>query len=164
MAFDSHANFASSNIIGWSGGSTTTATQIVITSGTQSQFPATPFNCAVYGVNQFPTVSNAEIVRVTGIISNTFTVIRQAEGSVARSLMAGDIMALVLTTKTMQDVEGTVTAQNWGGVTPTTANYKGPGSNSLTGGNTYPWPSSSCAITVDTSNGMTWWYYLGQWH
>lgn len=52
-----------------------------------------------------PTTSNAEIVRVTNISTDTFTITRTQEGTSARAIAIGDQFAATITVKTITDVE-----------------------------------------------------------
>lgn len=73
-------------------------------------FPAVPFNAVVWPTTSQPTASNAEVVRVTNISTNTLTITRGQEGSGARTIIAGDQICAAITAKTLTDVEGTADA------------------------------------------------------
>ena len=101
---DAHKNFAVSTVAtapspATSGGS------LVVASGNGALFPAAPFNCTVWPAGQKATAANAEIVRVTGKTSDTFTIVRVQESSTARSIVVGDQIVATITAKTLTDVE-----------------------------------------------------------
>jgi len=58
----------------------TSGTSITVTSGTGTLFPSAPFSATVWPAGQAPTASNAEIVRVTVVSTDTFTITRNYEG------------------------------------------------------------------------------------
>jgi hypothetical protein len=77
---------------------------LVVQSGQGTRFPTTPFNATIWPVNTLPTPANAEIVRVTGVASDTFTIVREQESTSARTILAGDIIAASITKKTFDDL------------------------------------------------------------
>ncbi len=85
--------------------SSTDGVTLTVATGTGSRFPTVPFNATLWPASVQPTVSNAEIVRVTGIASDTFTVVRAQEGSSARTHSANDQIAATITARTLTDVE-----------------------------------------------------------
>jgi hypothetical protein len=52
-----------------------------------------------------PDASNAEIVRVTAIAGDHLTIVRQQEGTAARAILVGDVIAAAITAKTLTDIE-----------------------------------------------------------
>ncbi len=52
-----------------------------------------------------PTTANSEIVRVTAISTDTFTITRAQESTSARTIVVGDQIADTITVKTLTDVE-----------------------------------------------------------
>ena len=68
-------------------------------------FPLPPFNAIVCPVNTAPLVGNAEVVRVTAVAGDTFTIVRTQEGSNARAIQAGDQIYAAITAKTLTDAE-----------------------------------------------------------
>lgn len=75
----------------------TSGTSLVVAGGEGSRFPPVPFNATIWPVGQAPIATNSEIVRVTAISTDTFTIVRQAEGSASRSVGNGDQIAATLT-------------------------------------------------------------------
>ena len=72
-------------------------TSLVLSAGHGARLPTPPFNMVVAPVNTLPLASNAEIVRVTNIATDTLTVERQQESSAARTIQAGDAMFAAVT-------------------------------------------------------------------
>ena len=105
MAFDSHKNFAYSTVL-TAPAPAASGTSVIVQSGDGAKFPATPFNVTVWPAGQQPSTTNAEILRVTVIGVDTFTVTRAQESSTARAIVAGDQIAATITVKTITDVEG----------------------------------------------------------
>src|SRR5262249_38750448 len=71
-----------------------------------STFTGTPpFNCTVWPAGTFALASNAEIVRVTAIVGNVFTIVRAQESSSARAIIAGDEIGNTITAKLLTDIE-----------------------------------------------------------
>lgn len=100
---DSHKNFSYSTILTAPSPSPTTDTSLVVQSGDGAKFPSVPFNATVWPANQQPISTNAEIVRVTAISTDTFTITRAQESSTARAIQVGDQIAATITAKTLTD-------------------------------------------------------------
>jgi hypothetical protein len=81
----------------------TTGTTIIVDSGEGFNFPGGRFRAIVWPIGEVPTVSNAEIVYVTSRSTDTFTVVRQYEGSISRSIQVGDQIAATITAETVRD-------------------------------------------------------------
>ena len=75
----------------------TTGTSLVVAAGEGARFPAVPFNATIWPTGVAPLATNAEVVRVTAIATDTLTIVRGAEGSTARSVIVGDQIAATLT-------------------------------------------------------------------
>lgn len=101
---DAHANFAYSTI-GSAPSPGTAGTVMVVGGGDGALFPTPPFNATVWPANTRPLAANAEIVRVTAISTDTFTVSRTQESTSARSIIVGDQIAATVTKKTLTDIE-----------------------------------------------------------
>jgi prepilin-type N-terminal cleavage/methylation domain-containing protein len=65
-------------------------TSLTVASGQGSRFPTPPFDVTVWPAGAQPTASNAEIVLVTAVSTDTFTITRAQQGSTARSILVGD--------------------------------------------------------------------------
>lgn len=75
----------------------TTGTSLVVTAGEGARFPAVPFNATVWATGTAPLPTNAEVVRVTAISTDTLTITRNVEGTSARSVIVGDQIAATIT-------------------------------------------------------------------
>ena len=104
MAVDAHKNFAYSTIA-TAPSPADTGTSLVVAAGDGTKFPTVPFNVTIWPTGVQPLTSNAEIVRVTAIATDTFTITRAQEGSTARSIIVGDQIAATITAKTLTDAE-----------------------------------------------------------
>lgn len=104
MAFDKHNNFAYS-VIATAPSPATSGLSLVVSAGDGTKFPTTPFNATIWPVNTQPTKANAEIVRVTAISTDTFTIVRTQESTTARTVIVGDQIAAGITVKTITDIE-----------------------------------------------------------
>lgn len=83
-------------------------TTLDVTAGTATRFPAVPFNATVWPALAVPHAGNAEIVRVTNITGDTFTITRAQEGTSARTILVGDQIANTVTKLTFDDIESAV--------------------------------------------------------
>ena len=109
---DAHANFAYSTIRGTDEGDTSnpgTGLLLTVAKGDGTKFPPPPFNATVWPTASQPTSTNAEIIRVTDVQDDTFTILRQQEGSGSRSIVVGNQIAASITAKTLTDAEAPIT-------------------------------------------------------
>jgi len=104
MAYDNHVNFGVS-IIATAPSPATSGTSLVVTAGQGTRFPTPPFNATIWPAGQNPDPANAEIVRVTGVSTDTLTITRAQESSSARTVVVGDYIAATVTKKTITDLE-----------------------------------------------------------
>jgi len=102
---DAHKNFAYS-LIAAAPDPATTGVSLVVTAGQGALFPAVPFNVTIWQAGVQPISTNAEIVRVTAIATDTLTIVRQQEGTSARTIVVGDQIAATITAKSLNDMEG----------------------------------------------------------
>ena len=65
-------------------------TSLTVASGQGSRFPTPPFVATIWPTASQPASSNAEIVLVTAVSGDTFTITRAQQGSTARSILVGD--------------------------------------------------------------------------
>lgn len=107
MSYDGHKNFSYSTVA-TAPSPATSGTSLVVQSGDGALFPAVPFNATIWPTGASSTAANAEIVRVTGISTDTLTIVRAQEGSSARSVVVGDQIAASITSKVVTDIENTV--------------------------------------------------------
>jgi hypothetical protein len=105
---DAHKNFAVSTVA-TAPSPATSGTSLVVASGHGTRFPAVPFNATIWPASGAADPTNAEIVRVTNISTDTFTITRAQESSSARTVVVGDRIAATITAKTLTDVEDPAT-------------------------------------------------------
>jgi hypothetical protein len=102
---DAHKNFPYSTVA-TAPSPATSGTSLVLAAGGGVLMPAVPFNATVWPVSAQPLASNAEIVRVTDVTTDTLTIVRQQESTSARTIVAGDQFAATITQKSWNDNEG----------------------------------------------------------
>ena len=144
MAFDAHSNLALAKIV-TAPSPATSGTSLTIDAAFVSLFPATPFNCTVYPANLPPTNANAEIVRVTNITSNTFTIVRAQEGTTAKAIAAGWLIANTISKKVITDIESAVV------ISAGTQSYQGP--FTLSNSNGVSFGMSNGTVTASVAGG-----------
>lgn len=105
--FDNHANFGVSTV---AVAPSPAASGLTLDVADASTFPAVPFNCTVSPPNVRPTLANSEIVRVTDITGSTFTIDRAQEGTSAKNIAVGWVIANSITVKVITDLETAVNA------------------------------------------------------
>lgn len=103
---DARNNFATSTVV-TAPSPASSGTSLVVTAGHGARFPAAPFNAVIAPAGSAPDPTNAEIVRVTAVSTDTLTITRAQEGTAARTVVAGDVVAAVVTKKTIDDLEFT---------------------------------------------------------
>lgn len=101
---DAHVNFGYSTVA-TAPSPATSGTSLVVAAGTGSRFPAVPFNVVIWPTGVQPLSSNAEIVRVTAISSDTFTISRTQENTSARTVIVGDQISAAATARLITDIE-----------------------------------------------------------
>jgi hypothetical protein len=104
MAFDAHKNFAVSSVA-VAPSPAASGTSLTVATGEGARFPAAPFNGTVCPAQALATPANAEIVRVTAIAGDVLTIVRAQEGTTARAIAIGDLIAATITAKTVTDLE-----------------------------------------------------------
>ena len=85
---DALKNFAYS-LVATAPSPATSGTSLVVTAGQGSYFPATPFDATIWPAGSQPSNTNAEIVRVTTVSTDTFTITRAQYGTTAQSIAIG---------------------------------------------------------------------------
>jgi len=103
--FDVKKNFAYS-LVATAPSPASSGTSLVVTGGTGTLFPTVPFNAVIWPIGTQPTAANAEVVRVTNRSTDTLTITRAQESSVARTVIVGDQIAVNITAKALTDIEG----------------------------------------------------------
>lgn len=176
MAIDDYKNFAYSTLASGIG---TGDASLTVSSGDGTKFPSVQFNATIWPSGSQPTSSNAEIVRVTSISTDTFSITRAQESTTAKSFSAGAQIAATVTAKLFTDLEANY-INSW---SPAIAVSAGTGAQTLaansstTGtGNifvfpmTIPFPikfnqaiiaQSQSYMTSNTSARNTYWSYFG---
>lgn len=104
---DAHKNFSYSTVA-TAPSPAASGTSLVVASGDGAKFPAVPFNATIWPSSGRPLTTNAEIVRVTNIATDTFTIVRTQESTSARTVIVGDQIAATMTAKVFEDSEQTV--------------------------------------------------------
>lgn len=113
MAFDNHTNLAYA-LVATAPSPAISGTSLVVTAGFGATLGTPPFNMVVWATGVAPTTSNAEIVRVTNISTDTLTITRSQESTSARTILVGDQIAVSMTAKTFTDIEKYLTGTTSG--------------------------------------------------
>lgn len=161
---DAHKNFAYSTLTNSPGTTQPTATFSVVNAG---QFPTIfPFNATVWPSAGQPTSSTAEIVTVTAVNVNDFTVTRGAEGTTIQSVASGWQMAATITAKTLTDIENNNYINSYSPFIPASAwtGLQTIGGSNLTSGTnslyvfpiTLPYPTKFNQIIIANSLSYVW--------
>ncbi len=82
-----------------------TGTSLVVSAGTGSLFPDTPFYATIWPTGEQPTSENAEIVLVVSKSTDTFTVERAQEDTNAKNIIVGDQISAAITAQTLVEAE-----------------------------------------------------------
>jgi len=82
----------------------TSGTSLTVTAGQGALFPAPPFSATIWPAGVQPLSINAEIVRVTAVSTDTFTITRAQEGTTAQSITAGYQIAQTVTAGLLQEL------------------------------------------------------------
>ena len=85
---DSLKNFAYS-LVATAPSPATSGTSLVVTAGQGSYFPTAPFDATIWPSGVQSSNTNAEIVRVTNVSTDTFTITRAQYGTSAQSIAVG---------------------------------------------------------------------------
>jgi hypothetical protein len=90
-------------------------TQLTVYGGNSNRFPAPPFSASIWPLGLPADPTNAEIIRVTAIAGDVWTIVRQQEGTAARAILVNDQIAQALTVKALADLkaDSLAAAQNW---------------------------------------------------
>jgi len=85
----------------------TSGTSLVLGSGQGALFPTSfPYSVVIWATGVNPTSANAEIVTVTGISTDTLTIVRAQEGTSARTVVTGDQVMYAITDELLRRLEG----------------------------------------------------------
>lgn len=100
---DARKNFAVSSVA-TPPSPATSGTTLVVATGEGTRFPTPPFNATIRPADALPTPANSEIVRVTGIATDTLTITRAQEGSSARAVAAADLIYASVTDRLLNEL------------------------------------------------------------
>jgi len=107
---DAIKNFAYS-LVATAPSPATSGTSLVVTSGTGTVFPAAPFNATIWPPSTQPSTTNAEIVRVTAVSTDTLTITRAQYGTSAQAITAGYQIAQTIDTNLFGQVAPILSTQ-----------------------------------------------------
>lgn len=138
MAFDAHSNFGYS-YVAVAPVPANSGTSLQVGPGQGALFPAAPFNCTVWPAGVIPLASNAEIIRVTAIVGDTFTIVRAQEGTSAINIDAGFQISNTTSVKVFTDIENAIK------ISAGTQNFMGP--FTFADGNGISWGMDNGTIT-----------------
>lgn len=141
---DAAANFAASTVA-TAPSPATSGASLVVTTGEGAAFPAAPFNATIWPSGSVPTGANAEIVRVTARSTDTLTITRAQEGTAARTVAVGDLIAATVTKKTLDDLAGT---NPWAARSATDAPQVVRGSAAGTSANLMDWQDQGGSVVA----------------
>jgi len=119
---DPHANFAYSTVA-TAPSPTLSGTSLVVAAGQGALFPAPPFNAVVWpATSPLPLAANAEIVRVTGVSTDTFTIVRGPQtandpGGINAPIAVGWQIMESITRKTLTNIEASLAQTPLAGLT-----------------------------------------------
>jgi len=105
---DAHKNFSISTVA-TAPSPVLSGTSLVVSSGEGALFPTPPFNAVAVPSGALPITSNSEIIRVTNISTDTFTITRAQETTTAKSIAVGWVIMAGVTAKTLTDIEDEIT-------------------------------------------------------
>lgn len=110
---DPHFNFAYSTV-DTAPSPATSGTTLVLATGDGDLFPDPSedgeFNVTIWPEGEIPLAATAEIARCTARSGDTLTIDRAEELTSARTVVAGDQVALTVTAKVLTDIETAVLA------------------------------------------------------
>ena len=102
---DNHKNFAYSTVA-TAPAPPDSGLSLVVEAGHGARFPSTPFNATIWPIGELPLASNSELVRVTNVSTDTLTIVREQEGSSARTVLVGDQIAATITALWLNTIGG----------------------------------------------------------
>ena len=146
---DAVSNFAFSTVA-TAPSPATTGTSLVVASGDGTLFPTAPFNAVVYPSDADPSATNAEIVRVTAVSTDTLTITREQESTSARTIVTGDRIHAGVTAALLDQFATTDGAQ-----TLTNKEHTNPDitDQTLTDGATINWNCDNGSLATVTLGG-----------
>ena len=121
---DALKNFAYS-LVATAPSPATSGTSLIVTTGQGSYFPSAPFDATIWPAGVQPTNSNAEIVRVTNVSTDTLTITRAQYGTTAQSIAIGYQIAQTVDANLLGQLAALSGATFTGAVSGTTATWTG---------------------------------------
>jgi hypothetical protein len=103
----------------------TSGTAITVTTGQGSYFPSAPFDATIWPAGVLPSNTNAEIVRVTNVSTDTLTITRAQYGTTAQSIAVGYQIAQTVDANLLGQLAALSGATFTGAVSGTTATWTG---------------------------------------
>ena len=103
----------------------TSGTSITVTTGQGSYFPSAPFDATIWPAGVQPSNTNAEIVRVTNVSTDTLTITRAQYGTTAQSIAVGYQIAQTVDANLLSQLAALSGATFTGAVSGTTATWTG---------------------------------------
>lgn len=82
----------------------TTGTVLAVQTGEGAGFPEIPFQAVICPAHEIPLGTNAEIVTVTDVAGDLFTVMRAQETTTARAIVLGDQIYAAITAQALGDL------------------------------------------------------------
>jgi hypothetical protein len=108
---DEHTNLAYS-LVATAPSPASSGTTVTVTASEGSRFPdpasVGAYNAVIWPIDEVPTPDNAEVVRITAKSTDTLTITRATESSVARTVIVGDQIAVAVTKKLFTDIEDAI--------------------------------------------------------
>lgn len=105
--FDDRKNFAYSRVL-FAPNPSDSGVSLTVLASDGLIFPAPPFNATVWPEDSNPYASNAEIVRITNVVGDVFTISRHQESTTAKNIGVGWQIMAGLTAKTIDDIEAAI--------------------------------------------------------
>ena len=81
---------------------------LVVTAGEGVKFPAVPFYATIWQAGVMPSATTAEIVLVTTVSTDTFTIARAKDGTTARVVVVGDQISAAMNVATVRTFKNPV--------------------------------------------------------
>lgn len=106
MGFDPHP-LGAIGVVATAPVSPTAGTSLTLQTGHGARFNTGGFNCIVCPHDTLPDPTNDETIRISpaGVAGDVLTIVRQQEGSSARSIQVGDIVFASIGPKVLTDIE-----------------------------------------------------------
>lgn len=110
-SFQPHVNFGYSTVA-VAPSPATTGTSLTVQAGNGLIFPTPPFEATIWAASTLPNANTSEIVYVTAIVTDTFTIVRNDDSSNTRSIIVGDQIAATITANIITSIESATNLVN----------------------------------------------------